>query len=251
MALDASQMSMSARNQMAFQERMSNTAHQREVADLKAAGLNPVLSAHGQGASTPSGAEGLVDDDSEVMKLLGQSIETTAKAITQSNENLRAAIATGIGSNGKLDDLSDVGKKVAGWIGDAVRYKNNGDVNWAGTIKNVLLGYANGEYDDLPEAARIVAGAANGKIKEALDWIDKYTSNKMDGTEKGFLQAFKRDVIKAQNWARAHAPSGIEAPSAGMFVTSGTAKGLRPVANSIGSGANALYSAAKAWARSR
>lgn len=79
--------------QMDFQKYMSNTAHQREVADLKAAGLNPILSASSSGASTPSGNAASADNSavSAISSILGTVLETeNAKAIADKNNSAAA-----------------------------------------------------------------------------------------------------------------------------------------------------------------
>lgn len=83
-----------AQQQMDFQERMANTAHQREISDLKAAGLNPILSGTGgAGAATPSGGMAKMENIDADSAATAQSIALNfenLKNLKETNKQIRA-----------------------------------------------------------------------------------------------------------------------------------------------------------------
>lgn len=96
-----------ANQQIAFQREMANTAHQRQVDDLRKAGLNPILSAN-SGASAPSGAMATSEN------VLGGAVNSAMEGrrlkkeldATQSQINLNNLQAASAASQAELNATS-------------------------------------------------------------------------------------------------------------------------------------------------
>lgn len=79
-----------AQKQMEFQERMSNTSWQRSVADMKKAGINPMLSIMKGGASSPAGSM----SQSQNIKAAGVSAyQNQNKMLSSQIEQIHSATA--------------------------------------------------------------------------------------------------------------------------------------------------------------
>jgi len=178
-AMNAANMQM-AREQMSFQERMSSTAYQRAMADMRSSGLNPMLAFSQGGASSPSGASGGGSAASGTAARMENSLKYVGEALSSAVPSALAAASTMKDLEGK--DASIAAQK-AGALA-SVAQANNANASARATEAGMPITHARAKSANAEsDAAMAEAHARKTQAEIDRDWA------KVDSVTKRVLNA--------------------------------------------------------------
>lgn len=166
-----------AKKQMEFQAGMSNTSWQRGVADMKAAGINPMLAFQQGGASTPTGA--MAKMDNAIGQGISSALAMRSLVAELENKDAQNTLNTHLGTKALADatlsasntKTSDVNRAAVEATLSAIKAKAKAEEEKA------KYDYKASKYDAIMSRIGREAGTA-GKVKNLLNPFDKIDPKK-------------------------------------------------------------------------